>query len=126
VGAIFKHLCDTTFLEAVTASEIRAANRETLRTLADAFFHAVTIDNEPLTNNASSAEAIAKQQGIPKQSVVFMKNSWDWFPSKIDTVISNVKQIGNAPILDLEPPSTMPNAAKGEFLDQADTLKDSD
>ena len=69
VGAVFKHLCDATFVESVTGSaELKSSTRDTLRLLADCFFHAATEDEaDAISTTTASAEAVAKKRNIPKQ-----------------------------------------------------------
>ena len=69
VGAVFKHLCDSTFVESVTrVSEMRTTTRDTLRLLAESFFHAVTEDDaDAISTTSAAADAVAKKRNIPKQ-----------------------------------------------------------
>ena len=53
------------------------------------------------------------------QTVTFLRSSWDWLPSLLDTVVSNVDQISSAPSFDLEPPSNIPEPVKDLFQDAA-------
>ena len=53
------------------------------------------------------------------QAVTFLRASWDWLPSHLDAVVSNVDQISAAPSFDLEPPSSFAAPVRDLYDDAA-------